>query len=178
MALAPIASALLKVAIPLALIGAITRVVSRRGYSWRTDVGLAPFSATSLVLWLVIYLGWMLATNSVMHWRGPWDFTAWHQQSLTVSVLRVLAVGVLGPISEELIFRGWLYSRLSRTAFGVWPTIIVLSATWAAMHYTQVLPVLALFFVAGILLGAARRYSGSVVVPIVMHIAWNLYAVW
>jgi len=36
----------------------------------------------------------------------------------------------------------------------------------------------AVIFVGGLLLGFARRQTGSVIVPILMHIAWNLYAVW
>jgi membrane protease YdiL (CAAX protease family) len=178
MMLPPIGSALLKVAAPLGVIGALTLVVNRRHRSWRTDVGLVTPSARSLALWVVVYLVWMLATNQVMHWRGPWDFAPWRAAPLAASVLRVLAVGVLGPIAEELIFRGVLYSRLSRTALGDWATIVLLSATWAAMHYTQAPPVLALFFVDGILLGSARRSTGSVVVPIAMHMMWNLYAIW
>jgi membrane protease YdiL (CAAX protease family) len=174
----PMSSALLKVAAPLAVMGVIGIVVTRRHRSWRTFVGIARPGAGSLALWLAIYLVWMLATNAVMRWRGPWDFTPWRQAPLAVSVLRVLAVGVLGPIAEELIFRGVLYSRLSATALGEWPTIVVLSGVWTSMHYTEPLPVLALFFVDGILLGAARRNSGTVVVPIAMHMVWNLYAIW
>ena len=33
-------------------------------------------------------------------------------------------------------------------------------------------------FVSGLFLGAARRQTGSVVPSILMHIAWNLYAIW
>jgi membrane protease YdiL (CAAX protease family) len=38
--------------------------------------------------------------------------------------------------------------------------------------------VIAVIFVSGLMLGFARRQTGSVILPILMHIAWNLYAVW
>ncbi len=65
-------------------------------------------------------------------WRGPWDITIWRQSPLFIDALRVLAVGILGPLAEELIFRGLLYGLLSRTRLGVIWTIVFLAGFWAA----------------------------------------------
>jgi len=120
----------------------------------------------------------MLGTNAVMNWRGPWNFEPWRQQRLVVSGLRVLAVGILGPIAEELIFRGFLYARLNRTKLAGWMTIVVLAVAWALLHASYSSAVIGVLIVDGILLGVARQRSGSVVVPILMHVTWNLYAIW
>jgi membrane protease YdiL (CAAX protease family) len=125
-----------------------------------------------------MYAAWILITNYFMEWRGPWDFSAWAKLPVFVAALRVLAVGVLGPIAEELIFRGILFHRLRHTRVGDWGAILILAAVWAVVHTSYTSDVIALIFVSGLFLGWARKYTGSVFVPIIMHILWNLYAVW
>ena len=173
----PLAASLLKVVLAAAGIGLALLIAQVRGIS-RERVGLVrpPFLGT--LAWLAIYIAFFLTTDFFMHWRGPWDFAPWVRQGMLVSVLRVLAVGVLGPIAEELIFRGVLFARLSATSLGVWPSVVVLAIVWGVLHYSYSGGVIAIIIAGGLLLGAARVRTGSVWVPVLMHIAWNLYAVW
>ncbi|HVG26682.1 MAG TPA: CPBP family intramembrane glutamic endopeptidase [Acidobacteriaceae bacterium] len=168
----------LKVVVPLLIIAGVFVIARFRRLSWREDLGLIRPPAGESALWIAVYAAWMLLTDWLMGWRGPWDFTVWAQSPLIVDVLRVLAVSFLGPIGEELAFRGLLYGRLVKTRLGVAGTIVVLAAGWAAIHTDYSLSVILVIFVGGLLLGAARYRTGSVLLPIVMHILWNLYAVW
>jgi hypothetical protein len=97
--------------------------------------------------------------------------------SLFAAVLTVLAVGVLGPAAEELIFRGtafhWLLPRIGAAA-----TIVLTAIVWAVLHVQYQPGIIALIIIDGVLLGLARYRTGSVVAPLLMHILWNLYAVW
>jgi membrane protease YdiL (CAAX protease family) len=174
----PLQASLLKVAFPLLAIAVVFLVTKARRLPWRETFGLLAPRAGQTALWMAVYLAWMLITNAIMHWRGPWDFSVWARSALIVDVLRVLAVGILGPIAEELMFRGFLYTRLSRTRIGPTVAIVLLAAFWAAIHIAYPPAVLALLFVDGLLLGFARKQTGSVIVPILMHVMWNLYAVW
>jgi membrane protease YdiL (CAAX protease family) len=176
--LPPLQATLLKVAFPLIAIVAVLLVAKHRRLSLRENLGLIPPRPAQAALWLAIYLAWMLATNLIMDWRGPWDFSPWARSPMIINVLRVLAVGILGPIAEELIFRGLLYDRFSRTRLGATTTIVILAAIWAGIHFSYPPGVIALLFVDGLLLGFARRQTGSIIVPILMHVAWNLYAIW
>ncbi len=170
----PIVKLLLPIAAAIfILIGA--RIRSR---SWRDDLGIVRPVLKPAAFWFALYIVWMLTTDLVMHWRGPWNFTPWLQVPIAMVIVRVLAVAVFGPVAEELIFRGFLYSRLARTRLGAIGAIVSCAAIWAAMHYTYSAGMIAVIFVAGWLLGAARLQSKSVIVPILMHIVWNLYAVW
>ncbi|MEK9968309.1 MAG: type II CAAX endopeptidase family protein, partial [Ferrovibrio sp.] len=45
-----------------------------------------------------------------------------------------LVVSLLGPVAEELFFRGWLWTALRRR-WSVLPTAIVTSTLWLAMHF-------------------------------------------
>jgi membrane protease YdiL (CAAX protease family) len=169
---------LLKVVLPLVVIGAVFVVARLRRLSWRDDLGLVRPPAGPSALWIAVYVAWMLLTDRLIGWRGPWDFTVWAQSPWIVDVLRVLAVCFLGPISEELVFRGFLYGQLTKTRLGAAGTIVALAAVWSAIHTDYSLPVLLVLFVSGLLLGAARYRTGSVLLPIAMHVIWNLYAVW
>jgi membrane protease YdiL (CAAX protease family) len=174
----PLQGSLLKAALPLLAIGIVVLNLKRRHYSLREYLGLIPPRASQVALWMALYLGWMLLTNLIMSWRGPWDFSRWANSPMIVNVLRVLGVSILGPIAEELIFRGVLYYRLSRTGLGPVVAIVVLTAAWALLHFSYSPAVIAVIFISGLILGFARWQSGSVILSILMHIAWNLYAVW
>jgi membrane protease YdiL (CAAX protease family) len=169
-----------KVAFPiLAIIAVIVLSKVRFHMSLRDALMLRKPTASQLFLWLSIAIAWMLITDYFMNWRGAWNFEPWRNQPLYVSILRVVAVGILGPTAEELIFRGYLFNRLKRLKIlNDWLIIIILAAVWACLHYTYSIPVISIIFIEGIFLGAALLRSRSLVVPILMHICWNLYAIW
>ena len=168
----------LKVLIPLAGIAIVFLVARRRKLSPRDDIGLQPAPIGTGALWVVAGVVWMLGTNYFMNWRGAWDFTVWQQAPWYIDALRILGVGILGPVMEEMIFRGLFYGYLARTKLDVRITIALLAAGWALMHMSYTPGVIAVIFVFGVLLGAARWKTKSLYVPIAMHIAWNLYAIW
>lgn len=169
---------LLKVIIPLAGIVIVLLVARRRKLSLRDDVGLRPAPVTQVALWVLAATAWMLGTNYLMNWRGPWDFTVWKNAPLYINGLRVIGVGILGPVMEEFIVRGLLFGYLARTKIDMRLGIVILAAGWSLMHISYTPAVIAVIFAFGLLLGAARLKTKSVYVPIAMHIAWNLYAIW
>lgn len=167
-----------KVVLPAAAILLLLLVARKRSADPRAALGLTPPPIGATLAWLALYAAFILGTNAVMDWRGPWDFTPWRTAPLFVNICRVLGVCFLGPIAEELVFRGLLYDRITRSKLDPRLGIAILAAAWAVMHVSYTGGVITLLFAAGILLGLARRQTGSVITPIAMHILWNLYAVW
>jgi membrane protease YdiL (CAAX protease family) len=108
---------LLRFAVPLLLIAFAALIARRRRLSWRDDVGVRATPAGATVAWIAIYAAWMLGTNAAIGWRGPWDFTPWRNAPVLVDAGRVFTVGILGPVAEELLFRGVLYGWLIRADF-------------------------------------------------------------
>jgi membrane protease YdiL (CAAX protease family) len=168
----------LKVLIPLAGIVVVLLVARRRKLSLREDVGIRPAPLGTGALWVAAAVAWMLGTNYFMNWRGAWDFTVWHNAPWYIDAMRVIGVGLLGPIMEELVFRGLFFGYLGRTRLDVRISIALLAAGWALMHMMYTPGVIAVIFIFGLLLGAARWKTKSIYVPIAMHIAWNMYAIW
>jgi membrane protease YdiL (CAAX protease family) len=169
----------LKLLIPLGVIAAV--IIGMRRYRGVAgiDFGLRSPAVGHLLLWLGVYAAWMLGSNAIINWRGPWDFAPWRSMPLAAAAGRVLAVGVLGPIAEELLFRGYLYARLAAVArIGIRGAIAITAVAWGGLHFSDSVFLLFLLLIDGLLLGAARAATKSVWVPVGMHLVWNLYAVW
>ena len=169
---------LLKAAGPLAMIGVVIFILHRRKLPLAENLGWRRPPPGQTILWLLLYAAVILGSNYFMNWRGPWDFTEWRQAPLLVDILRVLAVGILGPIAEEITFRGFLFTRFARTRLGFSGAIALTAIVWGVIHYTYSPGVIALLIFDGLLLGMARLKTNSVITPILMHVMWNLYAVW
>lgn len=135
-------------------------------------------SASEAALWTVVYLAWMLGTNALIDWRGPFDFAPWQAAPLIDSIFRVLGVCFAGPALEEIVFRGLLFALLLRTPLQGWGTVVVTAALWSVLHWDYSLLVVSVIFVGGLILGTARLRTGSVLLLIFMHMLWNLFAVW
>jgi uncharacterized protein len=78
------------------------------------------------------------------------------------------------PLTEELIFRGALFSAIASSPLGRVGAVLITSALWALAHKTAA-PWLfvAIIFVMGLLLGTLLLRFGSIWVTIVCHTVWN-----
>lgn len=169
---------LMKVAVLLFAIVALVAAHRIRRLPLREHLGLSRPPIGKAALCIIIFVCYMLGTNYLSNWRGGWDFAQWREGPLMSDILRVLGVAILGPIAEELIFRGVIYYRLALTELGVAGAILVTAIVWGCLHLDYRPPVLARFVLGGCLLGAARYWTASVITPIIMHIVWNVYGIW
>jgi membrane protease YdiL (CAAX protease family) len=86
-----------------------------------------------------------------------------------------LVLVVIGPLVEELFYRGALFGPLLR-ASGVASAVVTTSVAFVLAH-GQWRDFLALFPVA-LLLGLVRGLTGSLLPAFALHAAFNLSAVW
>jgi membrane protease YdiL (CAAX protease family) len=97
----------------------------------------------------------------------------------TLEVLGIfLAVAVLAPVIEEIIYRGMLLPWLGRF-MGKWPSIIVSAAAFALIHplldWDARAAVPGLFFI-GVVLAWAALHRGDLSLSIALHSGVNLLA--
>ena len=90
---------------------------------------------------------------------------------LFLLVFPSIAIGA--PLAEELIFRGQLFSALSRTRLGVSGTTVVTSASWALLHATEPWLSVGVIFILGLAFGWMMYRFGSIWVPMICHGVWN-----
>ena len=84
----------------------------------------------------------------------------------------VLAVGA--PVSEELLFRGFLLGALARSRLGFWGAALVTSLLWTGLHAGYSLVGLAEVLAIGLLLSWLLWRTGSLRVTIFCHGLYNL----
>lgn len=76
-------------------------------------------------------------------------------------------------LSEELLFRGFLFSALLRTPLGLTGTAVVTSVLWSLLHLSYSYQGVLLIFCLGLGLSAIMVRFGSIRVPIICHALYN-----
>ncbi|MEQ1686205.1 MAG: CPBP family intramembrane glutamic endopeptidase [Burkholderiaceae bacterium] len=173
----PLLPTLSKLAFPALGIAAMLFAARRRKLSFSADLGFAWPKPLATLAFLVLWAGLIAAEEWLSASIDGATPKPWADHAPLIVLLRVVAIGVLGPVAEELAFRGFLLAWLRQTRLGVWGAIVVCAALWSALHVQYAPALLLLIFVDGLVLGAARHLCRSLWVPIVMHVAGNLFSI-
>lgn len=169
-------------AMVLVLVGAFLKV---RGFSFRKDFGMHTEGLRMIpqgLLLLVAFLPLAIGTNLlVQHFLlspnevRPQEIVEFVTQAVKTENkkaiwITVLMAIVVAPVAEEFLFRGFIYGACKRFC-GVLPALMFTSALFGAVH-TNKAALLPLFMLA-IVLNVAYERTGSLLVPIVMHMGFN-----
>jgi len=88
-------------------------------------------------------------------------------------VIAALAIGLGAPLSEELLFRGYLLSSATATRIPFWPSALLVNVAWTALHIQYSLVGLLEVFVIGLYLSWLMQRTGSLRVPLFCHALYN-----
>lgn len=105
----------------------------------------APLSVPDVLLFLGVMIAWaygadrILTLYPLLRWRpdlmnAAGYFEHFGKVSATYLLLWAGTTGVLAPLIEELLFRGYLLNLL-RARWGLWPAIILSSVAFGAIHF-------------------------------------------
>jgi len=165
----------------LMLVSAWLFGVRRHRAPWRALGFSRPRTSDILVLpWLVLFLSlfsFTLYTLLMDAWSGgSFSPPSLPDDALGEGVyksLNLAAIGLLGPIAEEVFFRGFLLASLVRP-LGVLRAAAVSSAVFAVSHGS--LGLVAPVFVSGMLLSWLYIKTRSIWPPFAAHAAQNILA--
>jgi membrane protease YdiL (CAAX protease family) len=87
--------------------------------------------------------------------------------------LAAAVIGIGAPLSEELLFRGFLLSALVQGRTGFWGAAIVSSALWTALHVGYSAVGILEVFVIGLFFSWLLWRTGSLRVAIFCHAVYN-----
>ena len=162
----------LSAALVLGLYALWRKVTEKR---WPEDLSLRRlFSHLGLGFGIGI-LYFILVTGCIALLGGyRLDSLNWDGKALLTSLMIFLIVGV----GEETLFRGIIFRMMDRQ-WGTWVALVVSALVFGFVHITNsnatVWSSVAIAVEAGLLLGAAYKWSGTLWLPIGIHWAWNFF---
>lgn len=162
----------LDIAVAALFLVLMVRFLPPPGVTWR-PVGFVPVLIRYVpfaILWVAFVTGFMRLMEAFGHQILPQQ----ELQSLPamegIELLgRLILVVVIAPVTEEILFRGYLFTALSRT-IPIWPAHLVTAALFGCLHgldYAVPIGVLSLFF------GYLRQRYGSLLPSILAHAVHN-----
>lgn len=168
--------ALLAVTPPAA---ALTLLLARARGPVISYLGLRRAGGRATLFWalaLVAFLAGYEALAVLLERPAVPDFMVQVYRSAGSLPLLYLAVGVLAPVFEELLFRGFLIPGLA-AGWGAGAAVGMSAALWTLIHGFQYdLFDLGMVFLLGLGLGWMRVRTGSTLLPMLLHTANNLVA--
>jgi membrane protease YdiL (CAAX protease family) len=109
---------------------------------------------------------WLMGQNIVT----PFQFDIYRTASAAGWLpILWLAVVVVTPVGEEVLFRGFLFRGWHRSPGDARWVIVATAALWALSHLQYDIYVIVQIFVVGLILGWFRWATGSTVLTILLH---------
>ena len=118
--------------------------------------------------------GGVLVAGQFLPFPGSTPFDAALRRPYSLIAVAIFSV-TLGPLVEELLFRGFLYALL-RKHFGVLSAIVGTALPFGVVHLAQYGYSWAsglLIFLVGVLLASVREKANSLAAGFVAHVAYN-----
>ena len=138
--------------------------------------GIGAVSVPVLVIFGVsmnFLIEWLLSLASQLGFLAP-VFEKYEHLAQFITggdfVLSLLAVGIIGPIFEEILFRGLIFGEL-RKITKVRVALLLQALLFGAFHMNVIQSSYA--FIIGILLGFVYYRSNSILAPMLVHITIN-----
>jgi membrane protease YdiL (CAAX protease family) len=155
----------------------ITLAVWRARREWPLLVGWTPWPAhyRSWRFWGLVAagaaygVGASVAVSAVYPQADAWARFPHGPSGLFLSYV---LVAFAGPVAEELLFRGWIFTHL-RSRFSFWPSNLASAALFATAHWERTHLYALAVFPLGLMLGYAREMTGSTKASSVFHGAYN-----
>nr|WP_315043532.1 CPBP family intramembrane glutamic endopeptidase [uncultured Moraxella sp.] len=144
--------------------GNVKQFLAIKGFGFKDFLG---FGVALILLNVVI--------NGITVWldREPMLFMDELAISANPLWLLIVAIVVIVPIYEELIFRGFIWSGLASSTLGVWGASVITSILFGLVHMQYEAVEMVMIFALAMLFSYARIRTGSLLLPIMLHMMNN-----
>ena len=161
------------------VLATVAIVKLRRGSNLREYLGLTLPNRRQFFQWFSAIVAYIALSDGFSLLLGKpvvTEFMSKTYSSLQSPWILWVALLVAAPVSEEVFFRGFLIKGLSASALRWYGSVIVSSAAWAMIHIQYDVYGIVEIFVLGLVLGAARVKTGSIILTMFLHFLCNLVA--
>ena len=127
----------------------------------------------AIAIWFVLVVSFIALLRHFTGWTAP---EGWRTNYRNAELIPLVGLGtvLLGPLFEELLYRGFLFSGIRKSRLGINGAVIFTAFLFAVTHYRYGAFGVSMVFVFGLLLGVARHRSDTTSLPFLMHATWNL----
>jgi beta-phosphoglucomutase len=142
-------------------------------------LGYAGFSLKAGAAWTVGMIGLVAVSDWLtLHLGRPLvpEFMQNAYRTAGFMPLLWMALIVAAPITEETLFRGFLFRGILHSRLGPPGAVFLSSMIWAGIHVQYDAYGIVTVFACGLVLGFARLQTGSVYLTIFLHFLMNLIA--
>lgn len=167
---------LFRILMPLAALGVMLLVGTKKRLPWRDGVGVRAPTPRLALAWLLGWCLWVWAADLLGERLGQDAMSDWSGRSAALLALTGVGMVLLFPVLEELVFRGLLFYQLGRTRLGLVGAVVLPALLFALLHVQYGALGMGFVLLDGLLFGLARAHSRSVLLPMAMHVLGNLYA--
>jgi membrane protease YdiL (CAAX protease family) len=161
------------------VLATVAIVKLRRGSNLREYLGLTLPNRRQFFQWFSAIVAYIALSDGFSLLLGKpvvTEFMSKTYSSLQSPWILWVALLLAAPLSEEVFFRGFLIKGLSASALRWYGAVIVSSAAWAMIHIQYDVYGIVEIFVLGLVLGAARVKTGSIILTMFLHFVCNLVA--
>ncbi|BAY09760.1 CPBP family intramembrane glutamic endopeptidase [Calothrix sp. NIES-2098] len=154
-------------------------VKNRSRFAFKDYLGLKKINFKQLGVWVLLLLGYIIAetiVNYLIHPPEQTDLLKGYQEHLFIPILYIYSL-IFAPIFEETLYRGFLFQGIINSRLGKVGALVISSLFFAFAHFHYNLYNQFLVFCTGIFLGIARIKTDSILLTMVLHSLFNLYAV-
>lgn len=150
----------------------------RGSAEWRDLIGWRGFRPSDWRIWAIMAGALAYSATASVVLGHFWPHST---AQLTVptdpaaAIMLFVIAAVAAPVTEEMLFRGWIYTAL-RFNWGFWAALLISSALFAIAHYDQTHFYALAVFPIGIAIGFIRERTGSIKPAIVFHAINNFAA--
>lgn len=151
-------------------------------------LALKPFSLVAAIGTIGLLLIFMIGSQALTYMldKSPLAFVDPLYQSVSSVWLLIFAMVIVAPIYEELIFRGLLWSAIAEQFtssldtkhHGAIVASLVTSLIFAVIHLQYGIYEISTIVLLALIFCYARIKSGSLILPILLHIINNGAAMW
>ena len=166
----------------LAGLAVLVIAVKCRRFSLRSYFALDGIARRDLVVGVACLVGLMAAATAIETLfgidAGTKSVAETYRAAKAAGALPLLwlAIVVAAPITEELLFRGFLHRGWTASRLGVTGTIVLTAVLWSALHQQYNWLGILCIFAMGLIFGWMRQRSGTTTVTITLHALNNLIA--
>ena len=151
----------------------------KKGPSVTEYLCLHPLSWKIFIVWILLIVLFVACSDALSYLLDrPIVPKYWAKllQTAPPILMVIIAVLLVAPIFEEVLFRGFMFAGIKESRLGARGAIVITALTWSVIHFQYDLYWIATIFVLGIVLGMARLRTNSLYLTIAMHATVNAIA--